>query len=294
MGPRDFLPRRLLGLVALAAAVGCGARNGPDDPFAGLPHGKDAPFDLAEDQDLAEVRSELFALPADAPGRVALRKKVADEYARRLAVAVTEHRHGDAYLALSRLMRLWSAEELRNAAAVGRDMAPYQSAISRARTMFARAGKDRETAAALCALMMIEPEQAAHHRAELEEVFSFADQLAIAENGDEAVGARPIAILEELVNLHPAPWVVDRLIPLYVARQKQLDAYFQKPSPDMRVVRAHGDGFVRTTWHIVRVLARTGRLGEAPAALEPVSGLGDDKDLRERVRRALAAGSTAP
>ena len=284
----------LLGLLALAAAVGCGARKGPDDPFAGLPRGKDAPFDLAEDQDLAEVRSELFAMPADAAGRAGLRRKLADEYARRLALAVKENRHGDAYQALSQMMRLWNVADLRDPAAVGRDLAPYRASIEQARHMFARAGKDRETAAALCALMLIEPDQAEHHRAELDEVLAFADQLAIAENGDDAVGARPIAIFEELVDIHPTRWVVDRLVALYVTRQKQLDAYFQKPSPDMRIVRAHGDGFVRTTWHIVRVLARTGRLAEAPAALEPVSGLGDDKDLRERLRRALGAGATAP
>ena len=285
---------QLLVVLALAGAAGCAGRSGPDDPFAGLARGKDAPFDLAEDQDLAEVRSQLTALPEGAAERPALRRRLAGEYARRLTVALAHNHHGEAYQALSQLMRLWTAEELRDPAAVGRAMAPYRSPIARARQVFARAGKDRETAAALCALAMIDPEGAARHRAELEEVFAFADQLAIAENGDGAVGARPIAILEDLVALHPAPWLVDRLVGLYVERQKQLDAHFQKSSADLSVIRAHGDGVVRTTWHIVRVLARAGRLADAPAAYEPIAGMGDDKELRDRVRRALAQGATAP
>lgn len=294
MAPHRFRSGLLLGLLALAGAVGCGSRSGPDDPFAGLARGKDAPYDLAEEQDLAEVRSELFAMAPDAAERPALRRRLADELARRLAVALALNHHSDAYRALARLMRLWNADELRDAAAVGRALTPYRNAIARARKVFARAGKDRETAAALCALALIEPEKAAQHRAELDEVFAFADQLAIAENGDGAVGARPIAILEDLIEIHPAPWLVDRLVALYVERQKQLDAHFQKHSADLSVIRAHGDGVVRTVWHIVRVLARSGRLADAPAAYEPISGMGDDRELRDRVRRALAADATAP
>ena len=280
--------------LGCCAAIACAGRSGSDDPFAGLSRGQDAPFDLAEDQDLGEMRSALFALPADAPELPALRRRLADEYARRLAVALSHGRHGDGYQALSQLMRLWTAEELRDPAAVGRAMSPYRAVITRARKVFARAGQDRETAAALCALAMIEPDRAAQHMAELDEVFAFADQLAISENGDGAVGARPIAILEDLVTIHPTPWLVDRLVALYVERQKALDAHFQKSSPDLSVVRAHGDGVVRTTWHIVRVLARAGRLADAPAAYQPISGMGDDRELRDRVRRALAPGATAP
>ncbi|HEU5061409.1 MAG TPA: tetratricopeptide repeat protein [Kofleriaceae bacterium] len=279
--------------LALAVA-GCGARRAPDDPLAGLARGQDAPYDLAEDQDLAAMRSQLVAMPPGAAERPALRRRLAGEYARRISLALSLNHHGDAYRALSNLMRLWTPEELRDPAAVGRAIAPHRAAVARARTVFARAGKDRETAAALCALAMIEPERATAHRAELDELFAFADQLAVAEHGDGAVGARPIAILEELVELHPAPWLVDRLVALYVERQKQLDAHFQKHSADLSVIRAHGDGVVRTTWHIVRVLARAGRLAEAPAAYAPVAGMGDDKELRDRVRRALAPGATAP
>src|SRR6185503_4382509 len=125
-----------------AAAAGCGSRSGPDDPFAGLARGKDAPYDLAEEQDLAEVRSELFAMAPGAAERPALRKRLADEYARRLAVALALNHHTDGYRALAQLLRLWSAEELRDGAAVGRALAPYRNAIARARKVFARAGKD--------------------------------------------------------------------------------------------------------------------------------------------------------
>ena len=284
----------LLVALALVAPAGCGARSGPDDGFAGLARGADAPYDLAEEQDLAAVRSELFAMAPDDAGRDALRRRLADELARRLTVALAAGRHGDAYQALARLLGLWTARDLGDPAAVGRALAGHRAVIVRARRVFARAGKDRETAAALCALALIEPAESERYRAELDEVFAFADQLAVAENGEGAVGARPIAILEDLVAAHPAPWLVDRLVALYVERQKQLDAHFQQHSADLGVIRAHGDGVVRTTWHIVRVLARAGRLAEAPAAYQPVAGMGDDKELRDRVRRALAPGSTAP
>jgi tetratricopeptide (TPR) repeat protein len=295
MGPSIVSrPRALLVGLALALSAGCGARTGSDDPFADLARGRDAPYDLAEDQDLAAMRSSMLAMPPGAAERPALRRRLADEYARRLSLALSLNHHGDAYRALSQLLRLWGPEELRDPTAVGRALAPYRAAVARARTVFARAGKDRETAAALCALALIEPERAAEHRAEVEEVFTFADQLSVAEHGEGAVGARPISVLEDLVDLHPAPWLVDRLVALYVERQKQLDAHFQKHSADLSVIRAHGDGVVRTTWHIVRVLARAGRLAEAPAAYAPVVGMGDDKELRDRVRRALGKDATAP
>ena len=279
-------------VLALALAGACGGKNRADD--RSWRRGPDAPFDLAEDGDLRIMRAELVALEPGAAGRAELRRRLAEEYGRRLAVAVTRSHHRDAYEALTQLLGLWTAAELRTPEPIGRELARYKPDIEQARRVFARAGKDLETATALCALALIEPDKAARHRGEIDELFAYADDLSTAEHGEGAGGARPIEILEDLIAVHPAPWVVDRLVALYLARQKTLDAHFRKAGGDLSLIRAHGDGVVRTAWHIVRVMARSGRLAEAQALIDPIDGIGDDIELRERLRRALAAGATAP
>src|SRR5687768_1403042 len=93
--------------VLLALALACGGVKQSDT----LRRGTDAPFDLAEDQDLRIKRAELVAMPASAAGRADLRRRLASEYGRRLALGVRRGHHRDAYEALSQLMSLWTAEE---------------------------------------------------------------------------------------------------------------------------------------------------------------------------------------
>ncbi|HKE14029.1 MAG TPA: hypothetical protein VKB80_04115 [Kofleriaceae bacterium] len=278
-------------LLCAAAVAACGSRQSPGDALGEPPLAGDAPLDLGDDEDLAQLVADFAAQPDDAPGRAALRARLAGEYARRLGAALA---HGDqerGHTALRGLLSLWSAGELRRPEAAGRELAPYRALLTRARAVFARAGRDRETAAVLAALMLAEPERAGAHRAELEEIFAYADELALA--SDERVPGipRPIEILERLIEVHPAPWVADRLVAMYLAHQAAADSRRRRGGGDSAFARL--DPALRTAWNVTRVLARTGRVERALVAIESLDGIGDDRELRDRLRRALSPRATA-
>ncbi len=286
---------RIIALAATVAAA-CGPRAAPGRGSIEPPRGTDPALDLADDNDLALLRDDHAALPVGAPERDALRRRLADAYGTRLAAATRRGHHAAVHEALRELLLVWNAADLR-AGAAARELAPHRAAVDRARVLFARAGSDVETVTALAAMIALEPEAAARHLAEVDEIFAYADELAIAENGAGSERARPIEILESVVEVHPATWAVDRLIALYVERQRALDAHFRRDGAhgaSMDIIRAHGDGVIRTGWNIVRVLALAGRVGEAPAAAERVTGIGDDVQLRKRLAKALAPDATAP
>jgi tetratricopeptide (TPR) repeat protein len=287
--------RWIIALVATGAAAGCGPRAASRTHGSiELPRGADDPYDLADDNDLALVRADHAALPPGDPARVTGRRRLIAAFGARLGEALQHGRRTAAHDALRDLLSLWTGPELR-AAVAGRDLVPQRDAIERARVMFARAGADVETVTALAALMLLEPQATAQHRADIDEVFAYADDLAVAENGPGSERARPIEILEQVVEVHPAPWAIDRLVTLYVERQRALDAHFRRGGgASMEIIRAHGDGVIRTAWNIVRVLALAGRIEEAPEAAAQVTGIGDDPQLRERLRRALGPDATAP
>lgn len=290
--------RSIIALAATVTASACGPRAAPHRGSIELPRGADEPYDLADDNDLALVRADHAALPADAVGRDAGRRRLIVAYAARLAAATERGRRTAAHDAMRDLLSLWPGPDLQRDGA-GRDLATHRGAIEHARAMFARAGSDVETVTALAALVLAEPAAADRHRAEIDEIFAYADDLSVAENGPGSERARPIEILEHVVEVHPAPWVIDRLVTLYVERQRALDSHFRRGGgaaggPNMEIIRAHGDGVIRTAWNIVRVLALAGRIEEAAEAAAQVTGIGDDPQLRDRLRRALAPDATAP
>lgn len=278
-------------------AAACGPRAAPQRGSIAPPRGSDPALDLADDNDLALLRDDYAVLPPDAAGKGAMRKRLADAYGARLEVATLHGRHDAVHEALRELLTVWDADDLR-AGAAARELAPYRATVDRARALFARAGSDVETVTALAALIALEPQASARHLAEVDEIFAYADDLSIAENGPGAERARPIDILESVVEVHPAAWVVDRLVTLYIERQQALDAHFRRDGAHggatMDIIRAHGDGVIRSGWNIVRVLALAGRFAEAPAAAEKVTGIGDDVQLRKRLARALGPDATAP
>jgi len=280
-------------LAVLGAAVaGCAARAEPADPLAGLHVDDDAPLDLADDQDLELARADFAALPDDAPTRPAVRRRLADELARRLDLALVHGERDAGLAALRGLLALWSAAELAAPAAAEAGMAPYRAVLARARQAYARSGRDRETAAALCALVLADPAGAASYRAELEEIFAYADELATADDAPMPRAPRPIEILDGLIDVHPAPWVVDRLVALYLAHGAAAASRARRGGRG-ELGMARGDPAWRTAWHVTRALARGGRVGEAARAIEAIAGVGDDRELRERLRRIGAAGARA-
>jgi tetratricopeptide (TPR) repeat protein len=127
----------------------------------------------------------------------------------------------------------------------------------------------------------------------MEDIFGYSDDLAVAQYGEGAQRGRPIEILEQVVQSIPSPDVVDRLIRLYVERQRSIESHFKRSGADFQIIRAHGRGVLRTAWNVVRTFARARRLGEASGVLATLTGFGDDADLRTRLGAAMARGANA-
>lgn len=287
-------PLHILVATALLAGAAGACRSGNAQPpdnagLATLPPPADAPYELDYDQDLEERRDHYEALSAADPARARLRQELAEEYARRIEAALAEpERRYLAHEGLLDLASLWTPHELAQGPA---DMAAFQAPALAVRDSFARSGGDLEAAAALFFLAAADPARAGAYLTEVDEIFTYADDLAVARYGQGAENARPIEILEAALDGLPTPAVVDRLVVRYVARQEGLVEQFHRQGLSTDLLRAHGAGVFRTTWYIVRAMARAGRLDEAPAALGKVDGLGDDAALREALASALGEGS---
>jgi tetratricopeptide (TPR) repeat protein len=289
--------RRLgMWLAAMLVATGCGARAASmsADPMGGLPK-VDAPLELAYDQDLEEARDRYEALAPGDGTRAELRRALAGEYARRLRAALrdAEH-HYQAHAMLMQIASLWTPAELAGGAP---GMDAYVADARAVRDVFARAGADMEAAAALYFLDAADPAARTAgenpYLVELEEIFTYANELSVASFGEGAERSRPIEILDAMVGWLPSRAVVDGLVTRVRERQSALLALFRDKDkgPSADLIRAHGAGLFRASWTIVRALARGGRLDEAPAALAGLESLGNDAELADQVQHALGAAA---
>lgn len=282
--------------ATLGLAGGCGARAGSRaaDGDRGLPS-EDAPLELAYDQDLEEARDRYEALAPGAAAREELRRALADEYSRRIRSALGDAEHSYvAYEMLMHMASLWSASELASGAP---GMDAYVADARAVRDAFARAGADLEAAGALYFLDAADPAvrngDENPYRVELEEIFTYGDELAVARFGDGAEHARPIEILEEVIDWLPSPAVVEGLVARVRERQTALLTVFRDKGPNADLIRAHGAGVFRASYTIVRALARGGQLDQAPAALAGFESLGSDAELAKQVANALAPEADA-
>ncbi len=277
-------------VIGALGTTACGPRAArPQTPasahLTALPG--DAPYELAEDQDLEEMRNRFDALPVDAPERAELRERLATEYARRVDVALDRGLDPQTgYEQFLLLASLWTPAELDDPAKA-RGLARFAPQAEHVRSYFARGGGDREATAALVLLAIMQPDEAAARVADIDEIFAYADSLAVAQYGPGAQRARPIEILESIVASIPSRMVVDRLVSLYQARQKAVESQFRRNGPDFAVIRAHGEGVLQTAQRITRALVLAGRIDEAPAAIAAVSGIGDSPKLRKQLTRVL-------
>lgn len=277
---------RALSALVVLVALGCGPRAAPVEAELRSPVA-DAPYELASDQDLTLVRAKYEALDDGDAARAELRAELAAEYARRVRVALQEDRLAAAFASFEMLLTLWRPSDI-EAGAPG--LAEHAAIAHAVRDTFARAGGDIEAVTALAVLATVEPARAGEYVAEIEEIFAFADDLAVSEYGDGAQRSRPIEILETAAAAFPSRLVVDRLVTLYRERQQAIDSLFRRSGADIRLLEAHGKSVIESAWHIVAVLARAGRLDEALQAIEGIRGIGDDAELRRRLRAALSGG----
>jgi tetratricopeptide (TPR) repeat protein len=280
-------PRRVLILAASLLLAACPR---PRDAARPVEFGPitDAPWELEDDTDWAEVRDQMLALAPTDRRRRDLRIQLAAAQAGRITRWLDANRPNLAYEALLELARLFADDP----DAIGADLTGQKEQIARARAVFARAGADQEVVLALVVLGEIEPEQRDAHWAEIDEVLSFADELAIAENGPSAIRGRPIQVLEPIALALPLRKVTDRFAELVTARQVAVSDALENQGASFELVRAHGD-VLRAARALAAALARGGRADEIDDRIKDLAGIGADEDLAARAVAAGRDGATA-
>jgi tetratricopeptide (TPR) repeat protein len=277
-----------------AALLACGPRQAPLGPRLAEVAGADAPYETASDADLAALRDRYFAMPLAAPGRAARRTELAAEHQRRAERALSRGDRGRAFKQLTELLSLWDGRELRAGNLDLEARAPLARAILES---FSSSGGDIEAATALYVLIAASgPEgsgtAAAPHFEELDLLFGYSDELAVAEYGEGAERSRPIAILEAVVKAFPSPVAIKRLDRLYRGRQAAIDRAARAGKLSYELIGAHGDGVIRTAWHLACAHARGGDVGAALPSIARLAGIGEDPELTGALVAALAGEAT--
>ena len=257
----------LLRVVTVALVVGCGAA-----PKAS-PKWPDAPMQLRDDADRDAAIDRLWVLPAG-PQRDEARAQIAAALASRIDDAIREDGPLSAARLFDQLTWMWHTDPQN----VGRGLAPHVRLLRELRGVFAKAGALQPAVQTLVVLAEIEPENRAAHIAELDEILAFSDDLAIAENGDNAGRAQPIELLAPVANGLPLTWLVDRYVKLLVERQVVITELMEKEGASIQLVRAHRD-ILTTARRIAVVLARAGRAPEIHVHTSKIVGLGSDRVL---------------
>lgn len=265
---------RSLGALALAAlVVGCGhpAPARPSPPAAEA----DAPYELADDGDLAERTDELWAM-APGPARSALRGELAAALAVRARHWLGAHRVDRLGAVVDSLAALWFDEPAALAGELGR----HRDLLVDARAAFARAGADRPAALTLVLLAAIDPATAADHRAELEQILAYADDLARSRHGVLGTDTGAIDVLAAVTRVVDDPALVDRLVELLISRANRADGTLTsavagggRPSNPVYRLALHASLDLTVT------LGLHHRTDQLATTLTRVSGLGRDRRL---------------
>jgi len=261
------------GLVAIVLGIsGCG----PSVPKR--PTWPDAAVELRDDADRDQAIDAFWVLPPGAE-RDKRRAAIASATAVRISDAIEEERPFVAAALLDELASLWAADPQ----IVGKGLAPHVALLEQMRAMFAKAGALQPTLQTLVLLAEVQPAQRAERLAEIDEILAFADELAVADNGANALRSQPIALLAPTALALPVPWVVDRYVRLLVDRQIAVSALLAQGGASMELVRAHYD-ILSTQRRIAIALARAGRATEIHGVIAKLKGIGADQ--RELVMRA--------
>ena len=271
-------------VVTALLLVGCGAGNRP------APKWPDAPLQLRDEADRDAAIDRLWVLPMGAE-RDRARAEIATAVAVRIADAIEEARPFAAARLFDQLCWMWQADPQ----SIGRGLAPHAALLEKLRGLFAKTGTLEPAVQTLVVLAEVHPEQRAAYLAELDEILAFADDLAIAENGDNAGRAQPISLLAPSATSLPLPWLVDRYVKLLVERQIVIAGIIDKDGASMQLVRAHQD-ILTTVRRVAIVLARAGRPTEIFKNIEAVKGIGTDRELAlhaEMVAQAPSADAYA-
>src|SRR5262245_3992299 len=238
---------RVLVLVILLGACGH-SRNQVKWP--------DAPIELRDDTDRDQAIDELW-VTAPGPEREAARARIAQAIARRLSDSIEEDKPFIASALVDQLASLWMDDP----ANVGKGLAPHAPLLVKLRAMFAREGALEPAVMVLALLAEIDPAERAKYVAEIDEILKYTDDLAVAENGANAVRAQPIGLLRSIAEIVPIGWVVDRYIALLEERQHAVAELLAAQHGSIQLVRAHHD-VIASSRNIAAALARSGRIGD--------------------------------
>jgi tetratricopeptide (TPR) repeat protein len=283
--------RLLVAAVWLALASCAGTAH--EDPLRGLPPRHDPAFDLTDDDDLARARGDFDAIAIGAPERGAHRRELVSAYLAKIAEA--ENARDEAFRRFQQALGLWDARELADDKTAPPDLELLAPEAEKRFKQASTTGLDVQAITALSVLAAAHPEKRAEYDKTWKDIVAYTNELAVAAAGPGAERSRAIEALETSMASFPSRWSADRLVELYLARQASLvKAIAAGTRAD--VLGAHRDpGVVRPVWNLVRAFARTHRLGDAVAVVDPLAGqFGDEPELRKRLHAALdakAAGS---
>jgi hypothetical protein len=259
--------------------VGCAAKIPP-------PSWPDAPLALRDESDRQQAVDQLWLLPPG-PARDAARAEVAGAIARRIGDAIEEDKPFVAQTLLFELLALWRHDPEQ----IGAGLADQAPLVRQLRAMFAKSGAVEPAIASLVLLAEIDAPHRTEHLAELDEVLAFTDDLAVAENGSDAVRAEPISQLAATVRVLPLRWLVDRYVTLLVARQQAVTELIDKHGASMEILRPHYE-ILATSRFIAQALARAGRVEEIHGQLSQMHGIwGIDKELAQRAQAVAVEAS---
>ena len=270
--------------AACALAVGCHSRSAAKPR---PPAGPDAPYELADSDDLAALRDRFEGTPRSE--RRKLRDALAAEYRQRAEAALDGSDHNRAYDAFTKLVSLF--DHPAELASPPTSLRAAASLAQRIRTAYAARGGDHQAALALYVLAAVDNSTAPKHFDEIETIFTYSDELAVAEHGEGAQRSRSLEILQAVVAVAPFPEATKRLIELYRERHSAIDDIIRQGNLSYEIIGAHGESVLHTTWHIIRVSALARSLESAPTALEGIDGFGDDPELRLALTRLRTGGA---
>lgn len=280
---------RALALVLAVVTVAACPRPAADRPRPPASADADLPYELADDGDLAERRDLLWSL-APGPERAALRLELARALAERARGSLRTRRIDRLEVAIESLSELWFDEP----AAMPVELAAHRELLLDARAAFARAGADQPAALTVVLLAAIDPAAAADHRAELELILSYADDLTRSRHGELATGTGAIDVLAAVNRtVHDAD-LIARQVTLLVERANRADASLAsvvaggaRPSNPVYRMALHA------TFDITLALALHHRAPVIADALIGIHGLGRDRRLLAAVTPLAGAGAGA-
>lgn len=285
----------VLGLVLLSPVTGCAARLRTAKTQAPVPaKSPPPPPAIASEDEYTRARSEYDALDLDAPGRSALRDRVAQWLLARVRGLLDGENSEQAFERFQQALTLWDASEI--ATRSGRlslsEERLYQAALSIEQT-FRRRGAHEQVLSALAVERSLRPEDAmARERWQL-----VRDWLLAQGAFEDDARHRLIDDLMTAVATWPARFVVDELAALYLDARDEGRGMGRRGlrggRMDLSQLRRLQQENIPLAYRLAALYLRISDAPGAGEALRKLSGRdGDDEELRNLVAAYVGAQGT--